>query len=173
MGYEIRPVVPAEWEKSRELRLAALQDPVASVAFARTYAEESAMGDAWWRHRASGSGAQQFVAVRMPPAGEADAEEEWVGLAVVVVERPDYHSINAVYLVPQVRGSGVAEKLFAGAIAWTWDRTDRLYLWVHEKNPRAQAFYRRLGFVPTGKSMASPLDTGFTEFEWVLVRSRG
>ncbi|MEE4545689.1 GNAT family N-acetyltransferase [Streptomyces sp. V4-01] len=166
MRYEIRPVAPAEWERSRELRLSALQDPVAPVAFARTYAEESAMSDDQWRQRSSGVGAQQFVAV-------ATDVQEWVGMVVVVVERPDYYSVNAVYLRPQVRGSGVAEKLFAAAIAWTWDRADHLHLWVHEKNPRAQSFYRRLGFLPTGKSMASPLDAGLTEFEWALARRQG
>lgn len=168
MRYEIRPVAPAQWKESRALRLEALLDPVASVAFARTHDEEAAMSDDQWRRRASGEGAQQFVAVRV--GVESD---EWVGLAVVVAERADYHSINAVYLRPETRGSGVAEKLFAAAIAWTWERADRVYLWVHEKNPRAQAFYRRLGFVPTGETMASPLDEGFTEFEYVLKRGRG
>ena len=169
MRYEIRPVRPDEWRNSRVLRLAALQDEIAPVAFARTHAEESAMSDDEWRRRASGNGAQQFVAVRN---GGADPDD-WVGMAVVVVERPDYLSVNAVYVLPDVRGSGVAEKLFAAAIAWTWDHADRLHLWVHEKNPRAQSFYRRLGFVPTGESMASPLDPGMTEFEWVLVRDAG
>ncbi|MCL2586532.1 MAG: GNAT family N-acetyltransferase [Streptosporangiales bacterium] len=180
MRYEIRPVAPAEWRRSRQLRLESLQDPVAPVAFARTYAEESAMTDEEWRRRASGVGAQQFVAVQ--PAAEAEVEPEavasagedatgaWVGMAVVVVERPDYLSINAVYVRPELRGTGVAEQLFDAAVAWTWGRADRLHLWVHEKNPRAQAFYRRLGFVPTGESMASPLDAGMTEFELVLLR---
>ncbi|MBY8882783.1 GNAT family N-acetyltransferase [Actinacidiphila acidipaludis] len=166
MRYEIRPVEPAEWRESRTLRLAALQDPAAPFAFARTHAEESAMTDEEWRRRASGDGAQQFVAVR----GDGTGPDAWVGMAVVVIERPDYLSVNAVYVVPAVRGTGVAEKLFAAAIAWTWDRADRLHLWVHEKNSRAQAFYRRLGFVPTGESMASPLDPGMTEFEWALTR---
>lgn len=167
MRYEIRPVAPAQWKQSRALRLEALLDPVASVAFARTYDEESAMSDDQWRRRASGEGAQQFVAVRV--GGDGD---EWVGLAVVVAERADYYSINSVYLRPEVRGLGVSEKLFAAAIAWTWDRADRVHLWVHEKNPRAQAFYRRLGFEPTGRTMASPLDAGYTEYEYVLERDR-
>ncbi|MFI1098567.1 GNAT family N-acetyltransferase [Streptomyces sp. NPDC020917] len=170
MRYEIRPVAPAEWRRSRELRLESLQDPVAPVAFARTYAEESAMTDEEWSRRASGVGAQQFVAVRPADGGGNDATGDWVGMAVVVVERPDYLSINAVYVRPELRGAGVAAKLFETAVAWTWERADRLHLWVHEKNPRAQAFYRRLGFVPTGESMASPLDAGMTEFELVLLR---
>lgn len=172
MRYEIRPVAPAEWRRSRALRLSALQDPVAPFAFARTFAQEAAMSDDEWRRRASGSGAQQFVAVRVD-TGEPQGEraDDWVGMAVVVVERPDYLSLNAVYVQPDVRGTGVAEKLFAAAIAWTWDRADQLHLWVHEKNPRARAFYRRLGFVPTGESIPSPLDPSMTEFELVLSRT--
>ena len=173
MRYEIRPVTPAEWRESRDLRLTALQDPVAPVAFARSHAEESAMSDDDWRRRASGVGAQQFVAVagdttRDP--SEPNGAEKWVGMAVVVVERASYLSINAVYLLPEVRGSGLADRLFAAAVAWTWERSDRLHLWVHEKNPRAEAFYRRMGFERTGEVMASPLDPSAIEYELVLVR---
>ena len=183
MRYEIRPVAPAEWRKSRELRLTSLRDPVAPVAFARTYAEESAMTDEDWQRRASGTGAQQFVAVGTDEGSDAQSADgrpkdvngrptdgTWVGMVVVVVERADYYSLNAVYLLPEFRGAGLAERLFAAAVGWAWERTDRLYLWVHEKNPRAEAFYRRMGFERTGESMASPLDASFTEFELMLAR---
>ena len=162
MRYEIRPTAPAEWRESRDLRLASLQDPVAPVAFARSYAEELAMSDEQWQARTSGVGAQQFVAVD---------GETWVGMTVVVAERADYYSVNAVYLRPEARGSGLADELFAAAIAWAWERTDRLHLWVHEKNPRAEAFYRRMGFERTGESMASPLDPSALEYELALHKS--
>jgi GNAT superfamily N-acetyltransferase len=159
-------VAPAEWRLSRDLRLASLQDPVAQVAFARSYAEESAHGDDVWRKRASGVGAQQFVAV------EAGAGGAWVGMAVVVVDRPDYVSVNAVYLRPEVRGSGLADRLLSVAVDWAWEYgADRLHLWVHEKNPRAEAFYRRLGFARTGRTMAYPLDPADTEYELALSRT--
>lgn len=170
MEYEIRPVAPAEWRLSRELRLVALQDAVAPVAFARTYAEESVMPDDRWRQRASGDGAQQFVAVAASGAGDGGTAERWVGMTVVVVERPDYVSVNAVYLVPEARGRGVADRLFAAALEWAWQRTDRLHLWVHEKNRRAEAFYRKRGFERTGETMRSPLDASFTEYEMALDR---
>ncbi|SEG88936.1 Acetyltransferase (GNAT) family protein [Actinacidiphila yanglinensis] len=173
MDYEIRPVLPAEWRRSRQLRLTALQDPVAPVAFARTYAEESAMSEDDWRRRASGEGAQQFVAVSRENGGigeHGDHGESWVGLTVAVIERPEYISVNAVYLVPEARGSGLADRLFAAVQDWAWQRTDRLHLWVHEKNPRAEAFYRRMGFRRTGEWMASPLDASFTEYEMALDR---
>lgn len=39
MAYVIRPVKAAEWQRLRELRLAALADPVARVAFNETLEE--------------------------------------------------------------------------------------------------------------------------------------
>ncbi|BBA99140.1 putative acetyltransferase [Actinacidiphila reveromycinica] len=173
MEYEIRPVLPAEWRRSRDLRLASLRDPVAPLAFARTYAEESVLGDDRWQQRASGVGSQQFVAVGKGVAGAdggAPVEERWVGMAVVVEERPGYFCVNAVYLVPEARGLGVADRLLAVALDWGWQRADRLHLWVHEKNPRAEAFYRRLGFGRTGRTMRSPVDVSYTEYELALDR---
>ncbi|MBM9508415.1 GNAT family N-acetyltransferase [Actinacidiphila acididurans] len=174
MGYVIRPVAPAEWREIREVRLTALQDPVSAVAFARSYAEESALPDEVWQQRSSGNGAQQFAVIREPdpdatPKG-TQPSADWVGMAVVIAERPDRHSVNAVYLRPEVRGSGLAAELFSTLIAWSWERTDRLYLWVHEKNPRAEALYRRIGFERTGRTMAYPKDPAQTEYEMALHR---
>ncbi|HEY3479147.1 MAG TPA: GNAT family N-acetyltransferase [Streptomyces sp.] len=179
MRYDIRLVEPGEWRKSKELRLAALLDPVSAVAFERSYAEESVLSDETWQRRASGTGAQQFVAVSSTRssrvgqgvrAGQGESDDEWVGMLAVVVERPDYLSINAVYLRPEARGTGLAEKLFAAAIAWVWDRSDRVYLWVHQDNGRAEAFYRRFGFTRTGRSEVYRRDATLTEYEMVLAR---
>lgn len=192
--YEIRTVRPAEWRRIREVRLTALQDPAALVAFARSYAEEAALPDEEWQRRASGAGAQQFAVIRPRTGdgrgsrgsdgggdgeeeraeeervGEDRVEEEWVGMAVVIAERPDYLSVNAVYLRPELRGTGLAERLFATVAEWTWGRADRLHLWVHQDNPRAEAFYRRMGFVRTGRSMAHAPTPTRCEYEMVLTR---
>lgn len=172
-NYEIRPVAPTEWRRIREVRLRALQDPVAAVAFARNHADEAALPDEEWQRRASGVGAQQFAVIR--PRSENDGDEggdgdEWVGMAVVIAERADYLSVNAVYLSPELRGTGVAEALFATVVEWTWARADRLYLWVHQDNPRAETFYQRMGFIRTGRTMAYPLNPSQTEYEMVLNR---
>ncbi|MEV6013017.1 GNAT family N-acetyltransferase [Streptomyces sp. NPDC051976] len=185
MRYDIRLVEPGEWRKSKELRLAALLDPVSAVAFERSYAEESVLSDEAWQQRASGAGAQQFVAVSSTGSSRRSGRDshavrdsqdsqddvEWVGMLAVVVERPDYLSINAVYLRPEARGTGLAEKLFAAAIAWVWDRADRVYLWVHQDNARAEAFYRRFGFTRTGEAVAYRRDPSLTEYEMVLTRT--
>ena len=63
------------------------------------------------------------------------------------------------WVSPQVRGTGVAELLVgavvdhAGAVG-----APRITLWVVVGNARARAFYRRMGFTPTGRRQAYPRD---------------
>jgi GNAT superfamily N-acetyltransferase len=167
MRYEIRAARADEWRKAKRLRLAALRDPVSAVAFVRTYEAEAAMSDEQWRQRAL---RRSFVA--------EDAHGEWVGSVTVLVEtgaefaEPQTHLVG-VYVRPEVRGRGVAGTLLGAAIEWSWgqpERVGRVRLWVHEDNARARAFYDRLGFTPTGRTDAFPLDPSRTEYELELRR---
>ncbi|MGW3010839.1 GNAT family N-acetyltransferase [Streptomyces sp. NPDC001219] len=173
MGYVIRPVKADEWERLKELRLAALADPVARVAFNETL--EGAVGrpDELWQQRAAmsdeGHTAVTFI-------GE-DADGSWGGMVVVLVETdeeaPQTHVVG-VYVRPEHRGTGLARELLRAAIGWSWSRTEpvveRVRLWVHEGNARAAAFYRGMGFVGTGRAMADPKDPAAEEREMVLRR---
>ncbi|MGW7595205.1 GNAT family N-acetyltransferase, partial [Streptomyces rubiginosohelvolus] len=49
MDYVIRPVRADEWRSVKELRLAALQDPAAPVAFLETYEQGLKRSDEAWR----------------------------------------------------------------------------------------------------------------------------
>nr|MYU48324.1 GNAT family N-acetyltransferase [Streptomyces sp. SID7803] len=50
-------------------------------------------------------------------------------------------------------------------------RLERVRLYVHENNPRAAAFYRRFGFVPTGgESVPMPGDPSARELEYEVER---
>ena len=167
MRYEIRAKSPDEWELNRELRLAGLKDPASSVAFVNTYETEAAFPEEVWRSRGA---TPAFVAV--------DETGVWVGTVTVLVEVgeefpvPQTHLVG-VYVRPEFRGSGLAEDLLRAAIDWSFElpeKVDRVRLWVHEENPRAQAFYGRLGFTRTGGSMAFPLDETKTEYEMELPR---
>jgi GNAT superfamily N-acetyltransferase len=180
MNHVIRSVRADEWAKVKELRLAALQDPVAHLAFLETYEDAAAKPDAFWRDRATGAaeGAterRQFVA-----EGE---DGVWGGSVTVlveaagtedpfggVVEQSQGHLVG-VFVRPEHRGSGVTGALFDAALDWCWAiGLDRVRLFVHEKNARAEAFYRKAGFLPTGESAAMPGNTGERDVEFVITR---
>ncbi|MFE2023539.1 GNAT family N-acetyltransferase [Streptomyces sp. NPDC059499] len=183
MEHVIRAVRAEDWPLAREIRLAALQDPVASVAFAETYEHAVAMPDTFWQQRttdaADGVQVRQFVAEA--PDGR------WVGTASVLVERPaqevrfgeaaevDQAHVVGVFVRPEARGGGVADALFGAAVDWAWSlsapRVERVRLYVHEHNPRAAAFYRRFGFVPSGRTVPAPDDPAARELEFVIERA--
>lgn len=66
----------------------------------------------------------------------------------------------SVYVAPEHRGLGLADELLNEAcrVAGESLAADRLELGVHEDNARAQAFYSRHGFRPTGASRPYPQD---------------
>ncbi|GAA2789607.1 GNAT family N-acetyltransferase [Streptomyces showdoensis] len=184
MDFSIRVIRADEWEPSREIRLAALQDPVASIAFLDTYEDAVQRPDSFWQERAEGAsdsgggGVRQFVAET--PDGR------WVGTVTVLVERPtgevrfgeaatvDQTHIVGVYVRPEARGAGVIDALFRAAVEWSWTLPEpaiaQVRLYVHEENARAAAFYRRFGFAPTGGKVAMPGDDGTYELEYAFPR---
>ncbi|MFF9350697.1 GNAT family N-acetyltransferase [Streptomyces sp. NPDC014734] len=184
MEHVIRVVRADEWRRVKELRLAALRDPVAPVAFLETYEQGVAYSDAFWQDRALGGSedgggeVRQFVAVA--PDGR------WDGSVTALIERPDAEvrfgeaadvhqaHVVGVFVRPEARGAGLAEELFRAATGWAWSlgepRIERVRLYVHEDNPRAAAFYRRIGFVPTGESAPVPGDPSAREIEYAVRR---
>ncbi|MFJ8012484.1 GNAT family N-acetyltransferase [Streptomyces sp. NPDC096339] len=178
--YVIRAVRGDEWEKVKELRLVALRDPAAAVAFLETEENALSQEDAFWQQRAAGAaegrGARQFIA----EAGDG----RWVGSATVLIEAQgatDYFGevveqqqghVVGVFVRPEQRGSGLVERLFDAALEWAWSLeepvTERVRLFVHEDNARAEAFYRRYGFESSG--VLVPLETGAKEREYVFTR---
>ncbi|WP_392752876.1 GNAT family N-acetyltransferase [Streptomyces sp. LN590] len=184
MDYVIRPVRAEEWALAKELRLAALQDPVAPVAFLETYEQAVAQPDEFWQDRTArgseGGGAEVRQFIAEAPDGS------WAGSITVLVERPDddlrfgepakVHQAHVVgvFLRAEARGSGLAEQLFRAGVEWAWSlgepRIERVRLYVHENNPRAAAFYRRFGFAPSGETLAVPGDPTARELEYEIVR---
>ncbi|MFD9815607.1 hypothetical protein [Streptomyces sp. NPDC059080] len=79
MAYLIRPVTADEWKRLKELRLEALADPVARVAFHRT--SEAALGWSWslsepvvgrvrvWVHEESAPAEGLYRALGFVPTG--------------------------------------------------------------------------------------------------------
>jgi ribosomal protein S18 acetylase RimI-like enzyme len=150
----VRQLVADDWAGLRQARLAALAE--APYAFASTLAREQAFEDDVWRDRA-GSGAtfgafDAFedatiigLATGFPVDGDAATD------APARSRQPEWHLVG-MWVAPAYRARGVADRLVeavcdqaqhAGAATVT--------LWVTEVNDRARAFYRRLGFAPTGE----------------------
>ncbi|MEV8340559.1 GNAT family N-acetyltransferase [Streptomyces niveus] len=187
----VRAVRADEWARARDLRLEALRDPAAPVAFLETYEDSVRRPDSFWRERtgrsARGASARQFVA-------ESADGGEWAGSVVALVERRgvadavggvrayDQAHLVAVYVRPEYRGSGVLKELFDAATAWAWSleepRVERVRLLVDERNGRARAAYRKLGFEPTGVTFpvaGDPVESGASarEFELAVARPTG
>lgn len=50
----VRPIRADEWPKAKELRLLALKDPAAPIAFLETYEQAATEPDSFWQERAKG-----------------------------------------------------------------------------------------------------------------------
>ncbi|GAA4031386.1 MULTISPECIES: GNAT family N-acetyltransferase [Streptomyces] len=179
-SYVIRSVRADEWPAVKELRLAALKDPVAHLAFLETYDEAAAKPDSFWKERTA-SGAEGATGVQQIIAEGPDGR--WVGTLTVLVEEPgttDWAGfpverkqghLVGVFVRPEERGNGLTEVLFDAALEWAWAQgAERVRLIVHEENGRAQRFYRKVGFVPSGVTVPLAARPGELELEFVLER---
>lgn len=183
----MRTVGADQWASLRALRLRALSDPAARVAFCDDYVEAREQPAVYWQERstpiAEGGRATNLVVV---------AEDgTWAGMLAVLAAaarsrgakgdaaggsgREQRAHVVSVYVLPEHRGTGAAELLLREALDWTWRNTpaQRVLLWVHEANPRARAFYQRLGFAPTGNSMPFPPAPEEWEHELEISRPAG
>jgi GNAT superfamily N-acetyltransferase len=162
----VRRIRRDEWQQVRRLRLEALQDPDAGIAFLDTYADAAGRTDDYWIARtenaADGDGAAQFVAV--------DESGDWAGTVTVLVRSPGTTDhldrdvtqkradLVGVYVRPGRRGDGTIDRLLAAAAEWaTSVGAGSLTLDVHADNLRAQRAYRRAGFEPTGETVSGPI----------------
>ncbi|MDG6100871.1 GNAT family N-acetyltransferase [Dactylosporangium aurantiacum] len=179
MQFTIRAVRADDWPLVKELRLAALQDPVAPIAFLDTYDRSVAQPDSFWQGRtadaAEGRTVRQFI-------GE-DGAGRWLGSVTVLVEPAgvqDYFGhtpevaqthVVGVFVRPEARGTGLAAALFEAALAWSWElsepKVDRVRLYVHEDNARAQAMYAKAGFRRSGVAVDAAAGR---EFEYAIER---
>ncbi|MBB4928961.1 RimJ/RimL family protein N-acetyltransferase [Kitasatospora kifunensis] len=172
-----------DWARIKEIRLDALRDPVAPVAFLETYEQAAARPDEFWQDRAAG--AAEGIAARQFVAEAADGR--WLGTVSVLVERPGKRGalegdvvevaqthIVGVFVRPEARGSGLAQELFRAALEWSWSlaepRIQRVRLFVHEDNARAAAMYEKAGFKRSGVALPVPGDATRREIELAVHR---
>jgi len=169
MTFQIRRVRSDEWQQVRAFRLAALRDEAALIAFLETHDIAAERPEDFWQQRAAGASVGEDAAQLI-----ADDGGTWIGTATVLVTAagtPDFHgrvvehrraTVVGVYVAPTHRGdqggTRVIDALLDAAAAWARQLgVSELGLDVHADNPRAQAAYRRAGFVPTGGSFVGPI----------------
>jgi GNAT superfamily N-acetyltransferase len=147
MAVTVRKLDVNDWKTLREIRLRALLD--APEAFHRTYEEEAALEEDRWRGRLASTEHVSLLAeldgrpvglVGGGPAGEDERD-------------PEAAFMVAMWVDPDSRGQGVAERLTTALADWSREQGyHRLVLWVYDAAPRAAAFYRKAGFEPTGRT---------------------
>jgi GNAT superfamily N-acetyltransferase len=122
----IASVVPDDWARWREIRLAALAE--APYAFGSTYVSWQGAAEARWRKRLT-EVAYNVLAMD----GDRD-----VGMVSGVDEDPV--ELISLWVAPDV--------LIASVLAWAAPRATQLRVYPH--NQQAVALYTRHGFVPIG-----------------------
>jgi ribosomal protein S18 acetylase RimI-like enzyme len=153
---EVQRLAAEDWACLRAARLAALAE--APYAFAATLAQEQQLTEHAWRERAD-RGSTFAV-------WDGDAI---VGLATGVDRGGDWHLVG-MWVAPRLRGSGAGDRLVAAVCELArLSGATAVTLWVTEVNGRARAFYRRLGFVPTGgRQLVRPDEPDHWESELIL-----
>ena len=161
---QVRRAHPDEWATVRDVRLAALAD--APDAFASTLSRELARTEPQWRSRIrawpwflawhAGQPSGLVAAGPDQPASGPPASGPPTGPATQGGR--GWHLVS-MWVSPQVRGTGVAELLVGAVVDHAGAAgAPRITLWVVMGNARARAFYRRMGFTPTGRRQAYPRD---------------
>jgi len=165
----IRRVQPDEWQVYRQVRLTALAE--APDAFSSTLEHEQAFGEDIWRSRLGSPAAATFIAWRDgEPTGTATGKLDDPADEYAV---PGSWQLVGMWVDPRSRGLGVADELVETVAGHARvEGAASLVLWVTEVNERARAFYRRMGFTPTGARQ--PVRPEAPEFwEEQLVRRLG
>jgi len=152
---EVRRVEEDDWAALRAARLTALAD--APYAFGSTLAREQEFAEDVWRARTH-SGA----------IFAAWSDDAVVGLATgrLDPDEPGWELVG-MWVSSRWRGTGVASRLVRAVCEHARAAgADWIGLWVTEANPRAHAFYARMGFEPTGaRQLVRPQEPDRWELE--------
>lgn len=72
-----------------------------------------------------------------------------VGMCYAVIEE-NKNQLQAIYILPEYQGKGVGTRLWNTILAF-FDKTKDIYVEVADYNQKAIGFYKKLGFVDTGR----------------------
>ena len=136
----VRRLGPEDWKLLRDIRLTALAE--APYAFSSTLAREQGFSEAKWRSR---------LAETAYFAAWQDGEPAGLAAGLDDAADPARPHLVSMWVSPPARGRGVADAVVAAVAGWARDQgAVALLLWVTDANPRARAFYQRMGFRSTG-----------------------
>jgi ribosomal protein S18 acetylase RimI-like enzyme len=156
---ELRRVREDEAARLRELRLRALRD--APAAFATSFEEGRAYPpERWADWAAAGAAADRQVTV------VAVDGDRWLGMVAgrMLADPPGHAWLEALWVDPAVRRSGLGSGLIEAVVAWSRERgAAALELSVTVGNDAAAALYADAGFVETGRRRPLPADPSRTE----------
>jgi ribosomal protein S18 acetylase RimI-like enzyme len=144
----------------KDVRLRALKDTPS--AFGSTYAQESQFDDAEWSRRAERWSGKLGIGLL---AMEGNAA---CGIAGSFFEEADQSKAQLIsmWTAPTHRRKGVGRRLVEAIAGWAHGRgAQSLRLMVTSNNDPAMLFYRRLGFLPTGRTEPYPNDSRLVEYE--------
>lgn len=143
MSLRIARLHPDDWQLYRDVRLAALLD--APDAFASRHADQTDFTESDWR-----------VGLAIP-CWVAFTGDEPVGMVRVGDIDAEHPTLISMWVAPSARGTRAASDLVGAVVDWARNSDKAgLELDVVTRNERAIAFYRRLGFVPDGRTATLP-----------------
>lgn len=157
----VRRALAGDAAAVRDVRLRALAD--APDAFGSTLARETGRSMAEWE-RWLGGAAVFLLEVAGAPRGIAAGVRHWTDPGAVFLE--------AVWVHPELRGTGAVDALVAAVLDWAKaEGYSEAWLHVGAPNARARRCYIRHGFVATGGTFARERD-GMIEVEMRLALRR-
>jgi RimJ/RimL family protein N-acetyltransferase len=137
----IRQIQTDDWERLRDVRLRALEQ--APEAYLETLANASNFPDDLWMERATPDDEGCSFAV------ERDGRFEGL-VGCFVADDPATVFLVAMWLAPELRGTGVASELVERVVDWARKhRAQRVCLSVEPDNERAARLYEKCGFAET------------------------
>jgi RimJ/RimL family protein N-acetyltransferase len=150
----IRRIQLGEAELCRRIRLAALRE--APHAFRSTYDSALCRTPKSWREQADstacGPDRSTFLAF---------SDESPIGIAALyrLGRGSDTGELIQMWIAPEYRGHGIAEKIMDVAFQWAGDNQFRTVVAkVARHNARALRLYREYGFVPSKGALSNHLD---------------
>jgi [ribosomal protein S18]-alanine N-acetyltransferase len=144
--------------------------PLAGDAEARACAAIMATNEPWITLGRSYDGSVAVVTDAGAETYVALAGEEVVGFVVLIMRGAFTGYIRSIATHPDWRSRGIGARIMAHAEARIFRESPNVFLCVSSFNPRAQAFYRRLGYEVIGE-LRDYIVRGHSE--WLLRKTTG